>query len=176
MSTLSNPSLKSVNWFGVVLFSLMFWFSASLLMDFVVMPGLFVTGMMSQPNFGTAGYSLFWVFNRLELVCGALILTGLLVTHQARTDHTVMDSGIRSRWAIELGLGLLAIVLTMTYVLTPAMGALGVSLNAFETATVLPAGMNQLHLLYFGLEALKLLGCGLLLKLYFHDLQVSGEA
>jgi hypothetical protein len=55
------------------------------------------------------------------------------------------------------------------------MGALGVSLNAFEPAT-LPVGMNQLHLLYFGLEALKLVGFGLLLKLYFHDLQVSGEA
>ncbi|MFH7245432.1 MAG: DUF4149 domain-containing protein [Spirulina sp.] len=175
MSTLSNPSLKSINWFGVVLFSLMFWFSASLLMDFVVMPGLFVTGMMSQPDFGTAGYSLFWVFNRLELVCGALLLTGLLVTHQGRTDQTVMDSGIRSRWAIELAMGLLAIVLVFTYALTPAMGALGVSLNAFEPAAV-PAGMDQLHLLYFGLEALKLIGCGLLLKLYFHDLQVSGEA
>ncbi len=176
MSTLSNPSLKSINWFGVVLFSLMFWFSASLLMDFVVMPGLFVTGMMSQPDFGTAGYSLFWVFNRLELVCGALLLTGLLVAHQGRTDQTVMDSGIRSRWAIELAMGLLAIVLVFTYALTPAMGALGVSLNAFETAAALPEGMNQLHLLYFGLEALKLIGCGLLIKLYFHDLQVSGEA
>ena len=175
MSTLSNPSLKSINWFGVVLVSLMFWFSTSLLMDFVIMPGLFVTGMMSQPDFGTAGYALFWVFNRLELICGALILTGLLVAHQARTDHTVMDSGIRSRWAIELALGLMAIVLVMTYALTPAMGALGVSLNAFEPAA-LPVGMNQLHLLYFGLEALKLIGCGLLLRLYFHDLQVSGEA
>ncbi|QQE64794.1 hypothetical protein GFS31_14760 [Leptolyngbya sp. BL0902] len=175
MRTLSSPSLKSMNWFGVILFFLMFWFSASLLMDFVIMPGLFVTGMMSQPDFSTAGYSLFWVFNRLELVCVALVLTGLLVTHQARTDHTVMDSGIRSRWAIELALGLLAIVLAFTYALTPAMGALGVSLNAFEPAT-LPSGMNQLHLLYFGLEGLKLLGCGLLLKLYFHDLQVSGEA
>ena len=30
MSTLSNPSLKSINWFGVVLVSLMFWFSTSL--------------------------------------------------------------------------------------------------------------------------------------------------
>ncbi|MEY3297137.1 MAG: hypothetical protein RLZZ597_397 [Cyanobacteriota bacterium] len=175
MSTLSNPSLKSINWFGVVLFSLMFWFSASLFMDFLVMPGLFISGMMSQPDFGSAGYTLFWVFNRLELVCGALILTGLLVAHQSRTDHAVMDSGIRSRWAIELGVGLLAIVLVLTYWLTPAMGALGVSLDVFETAT-LPAGMNQLHLLYFGLEALKLMACGLLLKLYFRDLQVSGEA
>lgn len=176
MRTLSNPSLKSINWFGVVLFSLMFWFSASLLMDFVVMPGLFVSGMMSQPTFGPAGYALFWVFNRLELVCVALILTGLLVNHQARTDQSVLDSGIRSRWAVELAAGLLAIVLVLTYALTPAMGALGGSLNALEAVVTVPEGMTQLHWLYFGLEALKLIGCGLLLKLYFHDLQVAGEA
>lgn len=172
MNTLSNSSLKSINWFGVVLFSLMFWFSSSLLMDFVVMPGLFVSGMMSQPDFGAAGYGLFWVFNRLELVCGALILTGLLVSRQSRDEHSVFISGIRSRWAVEIATGLLAIVLLLTYALTPAMGALGASLNAFEVAAV-PEGMNQLHALYFGMEALKLLGCGLLIKLYFNDLQVA---
>lgn len=171
MNTLSNSSLKPINWFGVVLFSLMFWFSSSLLLDFVVMPGLFVSGMMSQPDFGAAGYGLFWVFNRLELVCGALVLTGLLVSRQDRSDRSVVASAIRSRWAVEIAAGLLAIVLVLTYALTPAMGALGASLNVFEAAT-LPAGMNQLHALYFGLEALKLLGCGLLVKLYFNDLQV----
>jgi hypothetical protein len=175
MNTLSNPSLKSINWFGVVLFSLMFWLSSSLLMDFVIMPGLFVSGMMSQPDFGAAGYGLFWVFNRLELVCSALILTGLLVNRQTRDHHTVLASSIRSRWAVEIAAGLLAVVLVLTYALTPAMGALGASLNAFEPTTILPASMNQLHALYFGLEGLKLLGCALLVKLYFNDLQVTGE-
>jgi hypothetical protein len=173
MNTLSNPSLKSINWFGVVLFSLMFWFSSSLLIDFVVMPGLFVSGMMSQPDFGAAGYALFWVFNRLELVCGALILTGLLVTRQARNDHSVLASGIRSRWAVELAAGLLAIALIVTYNLSPAMGALGASLDVFDAVPALPEGMNQLHALYFGLEALKLIGCALLLKLYFKDLRIT---
>ncbi|HIK45990.1 MAG TPA: DUF4149 domain-containing protein [Leptolyngbyaceae cyanobacterium M65_K2018_010] len=173
MNTLSNPSLKSLNWFGVILLSLTFWFSSSLLMDLVIMPGLFVSGMMSQADFGAAGYSLFWVFNRLELVCAALILTGLLVARQARDDQGVRVSGIRSRWAVEIALALLAITLGLTYGLSPAMAALGASLRALDPAAALPAGMNQLHALYFGLEALKLLGCGTLLSLFFQDLQVS---
>jgi hypothetical protein len=175
MNTLSNPSLKSINWFGVVLFSLMFWFSSSLLIDFVVMPGLFVSGMMSQPDFGLAGYTLFWLFNRLELVCGALILTGLLVARQTRDASSVLASGIRSRWAVELSVALLAIALVLTYWLSPAMGAVGLSLDPFADTSTLPEGMNQLHALYFTLEALKLLGCAGLIRLYFKDLQVAGE-
>jgi hypothetical protein len=153
----------------------MFWFSSSLLIDFVVMPGLFVSGMMSQPDFGLAGYTLFWLFNRLELVCGALILTGLLVARQTRDASSVLASGIRSRWAVELSVALLAIALVLTYWLSPAMGAVGLSLDPFADTSTLPEGMNQLHALYFTLEALKLLGCAGLIRLYFKDLQVAGE-
>jgi hypothetical protein len=32
--------------------------------------------------------------------------------------------------------------------------------------------MDQLHGLYFALEGLKLLGCGLLLKFYFQDINL----
>ena len=175
MNTLSNPraNISAANptrWVGAVLFALMFWFSSSLLMDFVIMPGLFVGGMMSQPDFGLAGYAMFWVFNRLELLCAAVIVTGLLVARQARTQKPVMASGLLSRWAIELGLGLLALTLVLTYAITPAMGALGAALDPFAATVEVPAAMGTMHGLYFGLEVLKLLGCGALLSLLYSDL------
>ena len=172
MNSLSAPHPKATNWVALVLIALMFWFSGSLLLDLVIMPGLFVSGMMSQPGFGPAGYGLFWVFNRLELVCAALILTGLLAHRQGDAGDGIAVSGLRSRWAMAVALSLLAIGLAFTYLLTPAMGALGVDLNPFATRFALPGGMDQLHALYFALEGLKLLGCGLLLKFYFQDIDL----
>ncbi|WOD40040.1 DUF4149 domain-containing protein [Nodosilinea sp. E11] len=176
MNTLSNPAAaRPTRWVGAVLFALMFWFSSSLLMDFVIMPGLFVGGMMSQPDFGSTGYAMFWVFNRLELLCAGVILTGLLVARQSRPQRPVVASGLRSRWAMELGLGLLAVTLVLTYAVAPAMGALGTALDPFATTLEVPAAMNQMHGLYFGLEALKLLGCGALLSLLYGDLSRAEE-
>jgi hypothetical protein len=176
MNSLSNPMAKPTNWFGIVLLSIMFWLSTSLLIDFIVMPGLFVSGMMSQPDFGTAGYALFWIFNRIELLCGAVIVSGLLIARQARSDHDVISSGLRSRWALEVAAGLFVIALVLTYWLSPAMGGLGASLNALETSPALPDGMNQLHALYWGLEVLKLIGCGMLLKLTLQDVRLTDSA
>ncbi len=176
MNTLSNPTLKTTPWVGAVLFALMFWFSSSLLMDFVIMPGLFVGGMMSQPDFGSAGYAMFWVFNRLELLCAAVIVTGLMVTRQPRREQDVIASGLRSRWALELGLGLLGITLVLTYAVSPAMAALGAALDPFTAALEVPATMDSMHGLYFGLDALKLLGCGALLSLFYRDFSRTGDA
>jgi hypothetical protein len=170
MTTLSNPTPKTTPWVGAVLFALMFWFSSSLLMDFVVMPGLYVSGMMSQPDFGSAGYAMFWVFNRLELLCAAVVVTGLLVARQTHREKAVIVSGFCSRWALELGLGLLAITLVMTYAIAPAMAALGAALDPFATTLAVPAEMDQMHGLYFALDALKLLGCAGLLTLFYRDM------
>ena len=175
MNTLSSPAANPTRWVGAVLFALMFWFSSSLLMDFVIMPGLFVGGMMSQPDFGSAGYAMFWVFNRLELLCAGVILTGLLVARQARPPQSVMASGLRSRWALELGLGLLALTLVLTYAIAPAMAALGAALDPFAPTVAVPAAMDHMHGVYFGLEALKLVGCGALLNLLYGDLRRAGE-
>jgi hypothetical protein len=175
MNTLSHPTAHSTRWVGAVLFALMFWFSSSLLMDFVIMPGLFVGGMMSQPDFDSAGYAMFWVFNRLELLCAGVILTGLLVARQSRPQPPVIASGLRSRWAMELGLGLLAIILVLTYAVTPAMAALGAGLDPFAATVEVPAAMDPMHGLYFGLEALKLLGCAALLSLLYGDLSRADE-
>jgi hypothetical protein len=173
MNSLSSPATKPTNWLGIVLFSIMFWLSSSLLLDFVVMPGLFVSGMMSQPDFGTAGYSLFWVFNRIELICGASIVSGLLIARQQRSDRDVISSGVRSRWALEIAAVLFTVALLLTYGLSPAMGALGVSLDALDSNHPLPTAMNQLHAAYWALEAVKLLGCGALLKLFLQDLRLA---
>jgi len=35
--------------------------------------------MMTQAGFATAGYLIFWNFNRIELLSAALVLTGVLV-------------------------------------------------------------------------------------------------
>jgi hypothetical protein len=51
-----------------------FWFSSSIILDWVIIPSLYVSGMMTQSGFASAGYLIFWNFNRIELVCAALIL------------------------------------------------------------------------------------------------------
>lgn len=175
MNTTSNFIEKPTRWHNVILFSLAFWLSSSLLLDFLIMPGLFMTGMMSQSDFGTAGYSLFWAFNRLELLCGAFILTGLFALRQARNTTAVCVSGTRSRWAVEIAVGLILIGLAYTYVLTPAMGAMGIPLDLFQPNAI-PLGMNQLHALYWGLEVIKLLGLGFLLRLSYGDMRTADAA
>lgn len=163
------------SWYSAVLLALGFWISSSLLLDCLIMPGMYVSGMMEQPEFGTAGYILFWMFNRIEVVCGAIVLTGLLILRYHRSATGVITSAVRSRWALGLGLGLLAIALTYTYLLTPAMGSLGIPLDLFEEAAV-PAAMNQLHGIYWGLELLKLAGAAMLLRFSYGDLvRVTAE-
>jgi hypothetical protein len=150
----SNP--KRFNWQMIVVSSLAFWLSSSILLDFVIMPSMFFTGMMEEPNFASAGYSLFSVFNRIELLCAAVILTGavtLRMTEAARFG---------GRQGAFLALSLLAIALTYTYALTPQMSALGLPLSLDDVAT--PAVMNQMHLGYWALEVMKLAACGSLIK------------
>jgi len=54
-----------------------FWLSGSLILDWVILVCVF--GMMTQAGFATAGYLIFWNFNRIELLSAALVLTGVLV-------------------------------------------------------------------------------------------------
>lgn len=172
MTFSSNLNSKPTSWHSIVLFSAAFWLSSSLLLDFLIMPGMFFSGMMSQSNFGTAGYSLFWLFNRLEVLCAALILTGILVLRQRQAKSEIMVSGTRSRWSLELGAFLLGIALLYTYLLTPAMSALGMPLDLFQPEGI-PAGMNQMHAFYWALETLKLVGTAFLLRLCYSDLQAA---
>ncbi|MBD0304424.1 MAG: DUF4149 domain-containing protein [Tolypothrix sp. T3-bin4] len=142
-------------WQTAVILTLGFWLSASIILDWVIMPSLYLSGMMTQAGFATAGYTMFWNFNRIELLSAGLILTGVLAmskTHSWRAGTVV------------LAVLLLAVSLVDTYFLTPQMSAIGVQLNLFETATTIPATMNLLHGGYWVLEAVKLLAAGTLLS------------
>ena len=173
MVNTSKLSLRQFNWDALVLFAVTFWLSTSAFLDFLLMPMMYESGMMREPGFATAGYSLFWLFNRVELLCAATILTGLLVLRQRYSAENrqfgVVASGSRSRWAMTIGGLLFAIALTYTYALTPHMSALGLHLSG-EIAEPVPASMNAMHALYWSLEALKLAAAGLLIKLCYRDM------
>ncbi len=146
-------------WQAIVMVALIFWLSGSLIIDLVIMPSLYVSGMMTSPEFAAAGNLMFWGFNRVELVCAALIATGLMVLNNLSSGF-----GKQSRTAIILSLVLLAIALIDTYALTPQMSALGMQLNLFDSTAEVPTGMNLLHQGYFALEAVKFAVGGTLLS------------
>ncbi len=155
----STDAVKSVVWHKVLTIVLAFWLSTSLLLDLVIMPSLAASGMLTQPDFVPAGYGLFWVFNRLELVCAAVAVTGLLIQRQGSKSRES-----RGAQSVMLSLLMLSVTLVCTYFLSPQMSSLGAHLNWFDTAVDVPAGMNQLHGGYWVLEAVKLTIGGVLLS------------
>jgi hypothetical protein len=161
MTSASHPIAHSPLWRSSLLLTLAFWLSGSLLLDGLVMPTMYAAGMMVAPGFASAGYSLFWLFNRVELVCAAVILTDVLLLRYLR--HPWHRPGQFTLWAPML---LLAIALLDTYAFTPVMSSLGLSLNWFVPTAEPPALMNQLHLGYWLLEIAKLSLSGLLLWVY----------
>ena len=166
MAAISGIELKRPAWQTTVIFTLAFWLSSSLILDLAIMPSLYATGMMTQPGFATAGYSIFWIFNRIELLCAGLVLTGLLAlrgTQKAGSDT--------ERKPIIVSLLLLAIILIYTYILTPEMSALGLQLNLFEPSVGTPATMTQMHEGYWILEAVKLIVGGTLLSWCYRNQQ-----
>jgi hypothetical protein len=151
MTSFSHLDVQRPQWRTVVISVLAFWISSSLILDLVIMPTLYASGMMTEANFATAGYSIFWVFNRIELVCAAVVLTGgMILRRQLSTANW------QHHWTVLLSLALLSIGLFYTYGLTPEMSALGLPLNLFETATEIPTRMNLMHGEYWVLEVCKL--------------------
>ncbi|MUG96459.1 DUF4149 domain-containing protein [Scytonema sp. UIC 10036] len=155
MNAISHVELKRPIWQAVAMLTLGFWLSASLVLSWVIMPSLYVTGMMAQPSFASAGYAIFWNFNRIELLCASLVLASVLALCNTQSTWRLRS--------IVLSVLLLAVALVDTYFLTPQMSAIGIQLNIFETVFETPAGMNLLHAGYWVLEAVKLVaGCMLL--------------
>jgi len=155
---------KQPRWQTIGMFVIGFWLSSSLLLDFVIMPGLSATGMMSQPTSATAGYSIFWIFNRIELLCAAVVLASLLALRgTSNLYHQVR------RWSILLSVLLLAIALIDTYIMTPQMSALAVQLNLLEPASGMPVGMLSMLEGYWVLEAIKLVIGTMLLSWCYKD-------
>ncbi|MDF5731425.1 MAG: DUF4149 domain-containing protein [Rhizonema sp. PD38] len=153
MNAISNVEFKRPIWQSVAMLTLGFWLSASLILDWVVMPSLYVSGMMTQASFATAGYTIFWNFNRIELLTAGLALTAVLAL-----------SKTQSNWrpnVVVLSVLLVAVCLIDTYLLTPQMSALGLQLNLFQTIET-PENMNLLHGSYWVLEVIKLIVGGTL--------------
>lgn len=165
MTTLSQRQSHPSRWMTLILIALGFWISSSLVIDLVIMPSLSAEGMMNQPGFAAAGFSMFSIFNHLEILCAAIGLTSLIAL------GTTLPEGFsnRIRTLISLSTVLLAIALVYTYGLTPEMSGLSLNLNLFNTTTEVPAGMNQLHLSYFGLEFLKFTLVGIILGWCFRN-------
>lgn len=161
MTAISNRNLKQSAGQTILFAVLAFWLSGSLFLDGVVMPTLYASGMMTAPGFASAGYSLFWLFNRVELLCAAVVLTSVLVLRYTR--HPWNRSG---QITILLSILLLSVALMDTYGLAPQMSALGLRLDWFTDSSEPPALMNQLHAGYWLLETLKLAAGGILLWLY----------
>ena len=164
MTAVSNLQLKRSPWQTIVLLTLGLWLGASLILDWVIMPSLYVSGMMTQAGFTSAGYLIFWNFNRIELVAAAVVLTSVLALNQ-----TAFVSKNWRRGAVILSGLMLAVALTNAYFLTPQMCATGIQLNFFATVQEVPATMNNLHVAYWLLEATKLAVGGTLLGWCFRQ-------
>jgi hypothetical protein len=152
----SVERMAATRWQNTIVGSLGFWLSGSLILDLVIMPTLWMTGMMEGSGFASAGYSIFWIFNRVELLCAALALSGVWALSQVSKLDRQME--------MFAGAGmLLAIAMSYTFILTPYMSGLGLDLDIFATTKSIPVEMNQLHSIYWVLEASKLGIAGMLL-------------
>ncbi len=150
MNTSIKRPILSVDWNIVVMAVLGFWLSASFLLDAVIVPVLFSTGMMADTGFISAGYVLFGVFNRLELVCAAIILTAFVIfKNQNRFGDR---QGLN---ALIIASVLLNIALAYTYFLTPQISGWGLEMETLTVTPTMPTAMIWLHACYWGLEITK---------------------
>ncbi len=165
MNPFSQIKFYPSRWMAVILLTLGFWMSGSLIIDLVIMPSLSAGGMMDQPGFAAAGSSMFSIFNHLEILCAAVGLTGLMAL------GITLPEGFsnRIRTLIGLSIALFAITLICTYGLTPQMSGLSLNLDQFNSVTEVPEGMNQLHLSYFSLELIKFTCAGIIVDWCFRN-------
>jgi hypothetical protein len=146
--SISKTSAK--RWQNVAICSLGFWLSGSLILDLVIMPTLWVTGMMESNGFASASYSIFWIFNRVELLCAAAIISSIWALSK------MVRSSVDTKQLLAGSLMLMAIALSFTFVITPYMSGLGLDVDVFAPTQPLPVEMDILHSIYWVLEASKL--------------------
>ena len=159
MNSFTPRSSQPINWSAIVRFAWGFWLSASLVLDLLVIPGLLKTGMMNEAGFASASYLIFGTFNHVELLCAAVVLAGFLVFQYG--DRVVTN--INHKSVVIAGL-LLIIALVYTYILIPQMSSMGMTLDTFESTRTLPSSMMTMHITYWSLEVIKLLGATILLR------------
>lgn len=151
MNRTAKLTIAMVDWPLLVMGSLAMWLTGSLVVDLLVVPSLSATGMMATPAFLSAGHLLFSVFNHMEMLLGAMVLSGCFFLHQQN-----FFAPSAQRFSHILALVLLAIAMGYTYVLTPAITDLGFDMASFTGTGEMPGAMVPLHGLYWALELLKL--------------------
>ncbi len=144
-------------------FVLSIWLGGSVLLDFVVMPTLYKSGMMTGSSFASAAEALFSTFNSLEMLMGAIVLAAMMSRRHDRQLEAHMSLG-----GLALPIGLLLISLVYRYWLTPQIGGLGVQ-DWLNPAGELPAAMLMMQAGYWLLETVKLGICGILLNRCFRS-------
>jgi hypothetical protein len=162
MNSISPRASKQINWSTIVMFALGFWLSGSLVFDCLLVPGMLTSGMMKESGFASAGYIIFGTFNHVELICAAIVLAGCLVYRfgdrfaAKMTNKSVLTAAI-----------LLVIALAYTYILTPQMSGMGMSLDMFESGEAVSSSMAAMHLIYWSLEVIKLIAATVLLRGFY---------
>jgi len=162
MNSISPRASKQINWSTIVMFALGFWLSGSLVFDCLLVPGMLTSGMMKESGFASAGYIIFGTFNHVELICAAIVLAGCLVDRfgdrfaAKMTNKSVLTATI-----------LLVIALAYTYILTPQMSGMGMSLDMFESGEAVSSSMAAMHLIYWSLEVIKLIAATVLLRGFY---------
>jgi hypothetical protein len=164
MNTLSPRSTRQINWSTAIMFVLGFWLSASVVFDFLVIPGLLTSGMMNESGFASASYLIFETFNHVELLCGAIVLAGCLVFRYGDRVMTAISQN-----SVFLAGILLIIALVYTYFLTPQMSSMGLSLNLFDGTELAINSMTTMHVVYWSLEVVKLIVATLLLRGFYRN-------
>ncbi len=166
MNTLSKKDFSQLDWQTIVMFVLGFWLSGSIILDLVIIPSLFTTGMMGEAGFASASYLMFGIFNRIELLSAGLVLTGFLVFYRNHNFNQKLQN-----FSVILASILLVITLVYTYFFTPQMSSLGLQLNLFESNSAMPAAMISMHEVYWILEVVKLAFCATLLHWSYRNWQ-----
>ena len=159
MSTIFSTTRKEINWSAIILFSLGFWLSGSVVLDFILIPSLSVSGMMNGTDFASAGFLIFGIFNHIEIVCASLILTGTLIfyfqgylTEDRKLIHVLFASF------------LLLISLAYTYMFIPNLTAWGLLTNQYTGEAGMPSTMMFWQGGYWLLEITKFAIAGILLS------------
>lgn len=164
MQATSSRSSKSISWSTAIMLALGFWLSGSFILDFLIVPGMLTSGMMNESGFASAGYTIFGAFNHVELVCAATVLAGCL----AYRFGDLFNQRVSYKSVVTATV-LLLIALVYTYVLTPQMSSMGMSLDLFASVKTMPSAMKFAHISYWVLEAVKLIGATVLLRSFYRN-------